>query len=202
MNVHAHPRPLRPDLRPHADAVQPRLWRADELAAMVAAGIVSERDRLEVIGGEVVSMAAKGARHELLRNELVLFWARRLPLSLKFAEETPLRLSEYDEPEPDIILFASSLRVTDVRGPTALLVVEIADSSLSYDLKIKAPLYARFGVPEYWVIDAQSLITTVHRGPGDAGYSRADRVNPGTKLTPLAAAELAVDIGSLGMEPD
>jgi Uma2 family endonuclease len=191
-----------PNLAPHADAVRPRAWRADELQQMLAAGIISERDRLELIGGEVVAMAAKGARHEILRTELVLFWADRRPSTIKFADETPLLLSDYDEPEPDIILFPSTLRVSDVRGDTVLLVVEIAHSSLSYDLAVKGPLYASFGIREYWVIDARSLATTVHRNPEADGYQDVCVVGPGEVITPLAGAAFAVRIGSLGLEPD
>lgn len=202
MNKPVFPRLNPPDLRPHADAVRSRPWRADELQQMLAVGIISEHDRLELIGGEVVAMASKGARHEILRNELVLFWARRLPLSIKFAEEAPLQLSEYDEPEPDVILFPASLNVTEVRGDTVLLVVEVADSSLSYDLKIKAPFYASFGVREYWVIDAQSLTVHLHTSPTPEGYGRLVEVKPGTPVVPGAAAELGVSIASLGLDPN
>lgn len=190
-----------PDLRPHADAVRPRAWRADELERMLAAGIITERDRIELIGGEVIAMASKGARHEVLGNELIVYWADRRPKTIKFAEEAPLRLSDHDEPEPDIILFPATQRVTEVTGATILLVVEVADSSLGYDLKIKAPLYASFSVAEYWVVNARSLVTTVHRDPGPDGYRDVRAVDPHVPVAPLAAPELAVQIAELGLAP-
>lgn len=167
---------------------------------MLEAGILTEDDGIELIAGEAVAMAAKGARHEILRNELVLNWADRRPNTIKFAEEPPLRLSDHNEPEPDIILFPASLRVTEVRGDSVLLVVEITDTSLSYDLDVKAPLYASFGVREYWVIDAKRLDATVHRESGPSGYADIRKLGPDDVLTPLASDALAVRLADLGLE--
>ena len=130
----------RPDdfVRERPEPGRPRRWTADELEHMVRAGIVNEIERIELIAGEIVQMPAKGNRHELVRNELTLYWARQLPLKLKFAEEVPLRLSEHDQPEPDIMLFPGSQNITQVTAASVLLVVEVSDSSLSSDLKIKA----------------------------------------------------------------
>ena len=194
--------PRAPDLVAFGDAVRPRAWTADEMLAMVRAGILRENDRIELIGGEIVAMAAKGARHEIIRNELVLWWADRRPRNVKFAEETPLRLSPYNEPEPDIILFPADLLVSDVKPDTVLLVVEIADSSLSYDLTIKAPLYASFGVVELWVVDTATLEVSVHTGPTAAGYREVRVVRPHETLTPTRVASLEVRIGDLGLQPN
>ncbi|KAB2850014.1 MAG: Uma2 family endonuclease [Hyphomicrobiaceae bacterium] len=191
----------RPLARRERESPRLRLWTAQELERMLEAGILTEDDGIELIAGEVVAMAAKGARHEILRNELVLYWADTRPNTIKFAEEPPLRLSDHNEPEPDIILFPAPLRVTEVRGDSVLLVVEIADSSLSYDLGIKAPLYASFGVREYWVIDARSLDATVHRAPGPSGYTDIRKLKPDDVLTPLAGDALAVRLADLGLQP-
>jgi Uma2 family endonuclease len=194
----------RPDdfVRERPEPGRPRRWTADELEHMVRAGIVNEIERIELIAGEIVQMSAKGNRHELVRNELTLYWARQLPLKLKFAEEVPLRLSEHDQPEPDIMLFPGSQNITQVTAASVLLVVEVSDSSLSYDLKIKAPLYAAFGVREYWVIDPQTLATTVHRAPGEKGYADVTKATASDLLTPLHAPELALRLADLGIEPE
>lgn len=177
-----------------------RPWTADELQRMLEAGILHEDDRVELIGGEVVTMSPKGARHEVLKNELVLYWADRRTKDIKFAEEPPLRLGQHDEPLPDIILFPAALLVSEVRGDNVLLVVEVADSSRSYDLKIKAPLYAAFGVREYWVIDARTLVTTVHRDPAAAGYATVLEVAADATLTPMASAALAVRLADIRLD--
>ena len=177
--------------------VAPRKWTGDEVLAMVRAGILREGDRIELLAGEIIALPSKGARHEIMRNELVVYWARRLTMDVKFAEEPPLHLSPHNEPEPDIILFPATLRVPDVRGDTVLLVVEIADSSLSYDLTVKAPIYAAFGVREYWVIDPIAVRTTIHRDPGPDGYGSILESAGTDLLTPLAVPALAVRLADL-----
>lgn len=145
-------------------------------------------------------MSPKGARHEVLRNELIIWWARRLPADVKFAEEPPLTLDDHYEPEPDIILFPAALRVDQVRGENVLLVVEIADSGLSWDLGAKSRTYAAFGVQEYWVIDASTRATTVHRNPGPDGYGAVVRHEPQDLLTPMLVPALAVRIADLSLD--
>ena len=196
MNEHVAPKGFHSGKnRPHQ--CERRRFTADELEAMDRAGVIGPEERVELIDGEIIAMAAKGARHEDLRNELCVFWARRLPFELKFAEEPAFRLDAHTEPEPDIIIFPDRLRTSEVRGDTVLLVVEVSDSSLSYDLMVKAPKYARFGVREYWVIDAATHETHIHRGPGPDGYTDV-AVFPGTDvLTPLLVPALAVRLGDL-----
>ena len=185
-----------------ADGFARRRWSVAEIAKMIEAGIVSCDEPFELIGGEIVAKVQKGARHEIIRNELMLFWADRRPPEIKFAIEAPLRIGPYDEPEPDLILFPAWLGVNDVRGENVLLVVEISESRLSYDLKIKAPRYAGFGVCEYWVIDASTLRTTVHRQPSSTGYAAVTEQPVDELLVPSLCPALAVrladlDLGSL-----
>lgn len=84
-----------------------------------------------------------------------------------------------------------------VRGGDALLVVEVADTSLRYDLNTKAPIYAAYGVPEYWVINAGTLTTMVHRRPSGKVWGFVDEVAPGDTLTSSLAPALSVSV-SLG----
>jgi Uma2 family endonuclease len=77
----------------------------------------------------------------------------------------------------------------------------VADSSLRYDLQTTAPAYARLGLPEYWVIDARSLVTFIHRKPGPGGYPDPRKVGPGKLLEPRLAPQLAVRLTDLGLAP-
>lgn len=191
--------PPKPGTTQAADGLPRRRWSVADLEKMLEAGIWHEDDRFELIGGDVVAMAAKGRRHELLRTELNMYWARRCPDSLKIAPETPLRLGDNDEPEPDFIVYPATILAPDVRGDTVLLVVEIADSSLGYDRNFKAPRYARFGVGEYWVMNANNLVTTVHRQPASGAYAFREDVAPEQLLTPEAAPALATRLADLDL---
>ena len=110
-----------------ADGLPRRAWTVDEVERMVEMGILCEPEPFELIGGELVAMAPKDRRHEVLRTELALYWGTRLGRELKIASETPLRLGKHDAPEPDLIVFPASLLAPDVRADTVLLVVEVAE---------------------------------------------------------------------------
>jgi Uma2 family endonuclease len=183
-----------------AEGLPRRAWTVDEVERMVEVGILREPEPFELIGGELVAMAPKDRRHEVLRTELALYWVNRRARDLKIASGTPLRLGDYDAPEPDLIAYPASLLAPDVRADTVLLVVEVADSSLPTDLNTKRPRYAASGVREYWVIDARSLVTTVHLEPRPKGEYAYRKEHAATAmLVPMLAPSLAVRLADLSL---
>jgi Uma2 family endonuclease len=182
-----------------ADGWARRAWTVDDVERMLEAGILHEPEPFELIGGELVAVAAKNRQHEVLRTELENYWADRRSRDLKIASETPLRLGDYDAPEPDFIVYPASLRAPDVRADTVLLVVEVSDASLGIDLNTKAQRYAASGVREYWVINARTLVTTVHREPQSSGYADRRDVAATEVLTPLLAPSLEVRLAELDL---
>jgi Uma2 family endonuclease len=198
MNEHVRPDHL-PGTTQAAEGLPRRRWSVAEIEAIVAKGIIGEGERFELIGGEVVPMCPKGRRHEVLRSELALFMARRASDDLMVVAEAQLNLTDDSYLLPDLLVHPRAIKVPDVRGPTALLVVEIADSSLSYDLLTKAPQYASHGVREYWVIDAQTLVTTIHRQPSGSDYAQVDRLEADDRLSPEAVPQLAVRLRDLDL---
>ena len=199
MNEHVRqPRFRTSPARPAAP--ERRRFTAEELEAMDQAGIIGPEERVELIDGQIITMAAKGARHEIVRTRLTSYWSKRVPDDLMIAAASAFRLEPYNQPEPDIIIFPEALQVPDVRGDTVLLVVEIADSSLSSDLEIKGPLYSRYGVREYWVIDPKSHETHRHREPGPDGYARVSIAGHRDLLTPLLVPALAVRLSDLRLD--
>jgi Uma2 family endonuclease len=199
MNEHVGPKTFQ-IATPRPQEPERRRFTIDELEAMDRAGIIGPEERVELIDGEIITMAAKGNRHEIVRTALINFWARRLPTDIAFAEEPAFKLAPHNTPEPDIILFPDDVKVYDVRGPTSLLVVEVSDSSLSKDLKIKGPLYARFGVREYWVVDTTTHETHIHRDPRPDGYATVTAHSRTELLTPLLIPALAVRLADLRLD--
>jgi Uma2 family endonuclease len=200
--ISPHPRadlPSRPATTRVADGLPRRAWTVEEVERMLEAGILCEPEPFELIGGELVAMAAKNRQHEVLRTELGLYWADRRSRDLKIAFETPLRLGDYDAPEPDFIVYPASLRAPDVRADTVLLVVEIADASLGIDLTTKAQRYAASGIREYWVINARTLVTTAHREPQASGYADRRALAATDVLTPLLAPSLGLRLAELDL---
>ena len=172
-----------------AEGLPRRRFTVAEVEAMVAAGVMEEDERVELIGGELVPMSPKGIRHEVIRMALQRRWYKLAPDDIDLATETTFRLSEDTYLEPDVVVHPRATGLRGLTGAAALLVVEIADSSLRYDMGRKAALYASFGVRELWVIDAVRLTTRVFRGPSAEGYRDARDFGASDRLVPLIAPE-------------
>jgi Uma2 family endonuclease len=194
MTVHAfHPRTTRA-----AEGLPRRRFTVAEVEAMVAAGIMEEDERVELIGGELVPMSPKGNRHEVVKVAMLRRWYRLAPDDVDLAPETTFRLSEDTYLEPDVVVYSRAAGLKALAGDTALLVVEIADTSFSYDVGRKAKLYAGFGVRELWVIDAVKLTTRVFRSPSPEGYRETQDFAASERLVPaFAPAAFALRLDEL-----
>jgi Uma2 family endonuclease len=114
-------------------------------------------------------------------------------------EEMPLQLEPLDsEPEPDVAVYSNpDLRAYGTARTSALLVIEVADASLQYDLTTKAELYARGGIPEYWVVDLVHRTLVVFRNPEHGVYRVRETHHPGSRLAPLSWPDFPVEVGAL-----
>jgi Uma2 family endonuclease len=137
----------------------------------------------------LVPMSPKGIHHEVVKKALLRRWYRLVPDDLDLVPETTFRLSEDTYLEPDVVIYPRAIGLQGLTGANALLVVEIADSSLRYDIGRKAALYASFGIRELWVIDAVRLTTRVFREPAAEGYRNAKDFGPADRLVPLIAPD-------------
>jgi Uma2 family endonuclease len=201
MNEHLHPG-RRPGTTQAAEGLPRRRWTVAEIEAMVAKGLLLEDERFELIGGEVVPMSPKGARHELVKKALQQHWVPLIVGSpIDLLTETTLYVSKDEFYEPDFLFWPRAIGIKDITGAISLLIVEVADTSLGYDLGVKAPTYARLGLPEYWVINARTLVTSIHRNPGPSGYPAPREAGPSELLEPLHAPQLAVSLPELGLAP-
>ncbi|UHC16365.1 Uma2 family endonuclease [Methylobacterium currus] len=180
----------------------PRRFTAGDLRLMLAAGILREDERVELLDGELVEMAAKGFAQDVVKNALVRRLVPLLPEAAYLGIESTLQLGPGLLLEPDLLLAPMSARSATpegfctIPGPEILLVIEVAASSLAYDRGRKAALYARHGVREYWVIDAQEREAWVHRGPAEGLYRDLAELSRDSVLRP-EAEELAMIMAPL-----
>ena len=194
MTIHA-----RPTTRA-AEGLPRRRFTVADVEAMVAAGVMEEDERVELIGGELVPMSAKGIQHEVFKIALLDRWFRARPDTCMLAPETTFRLSEDTYLEPDVVVYDRAAGLKAIKGDTILLVVEIADSSLRYDTGRKAALYASFGVRELWVIDAVARVTHVFCDPSVDRYGSTVTSDADTAVTPLfAPAAFALKLDDLDL---
>jgi Uma2 family endonuclease len=180
-----------------AEGLLRRRFTVAELERMTEAGILEEDERIELIGGEIVPMSPKGNQHEILKAALTHYWSPKLPGDLTFVTETTFRLTADTYLEPDFVFYPKSSGIRGLSAATAKLVVEIADSSLGYDLGRKAALYAGFGIVELWVTDAVKLVTHIHRDPRPEGYRSVTECASNARLVPQALPDLAVILAQL-----
>ncbi len=183
-----------------ADGLPRWCWTVPEIERMEAAGFFTEYDQFELLGGEIVPMMSPaGRRHEIVRQELAYRMARLAPDDIMVASEPQFNLGPDTFVKPDILVHPRAIKAYDLKGADTLLVVEVAETSLSYDLKTKLSLYASHGVREYWVINAVTLMTNVHRQPAGTAYAVKEEVPPRDRLVPFLAPELAVSLAELDL---
>lgn len=180
-----------------AEGLPRRRFTFDEVMEMTRAGILQEHERVELIGGELVPMSPKGSFHERMKTALTIHWARVLPGDLIFSTETTLRLSNDTYLEPDFVFYPKDGGWLGMRAETVRLAVEIADSSLRFDLGRKADLYARFGIGELWVVNAVTREARLHSDPRPDGYATRLDLGPGDLLVPACDPALAVRLADL-----
>ncbi len=160
---------------------------------MVEAGILGEEDRVELIDGELVEMTPVGTRHAETVSRLVRFFVHGTPRVVRVQD--PVSLPPASEPQPDIAVVRERSYRDSHPGPEdVLLLIEVADTSAGYDREVKIPLYARYGIPEVWLVDLQKGQIEVYREPAPGGYYRECRIHrAGEPIRPLKLSDLALD---------
>lgn len=187
------------------ETVRTRRWTRGEYDRLVEHGIFAAGERIELLGGLLVVREPQGGRHamgvrmveEALRAAFASGWDVRGQL--------PVALDAESEPEPDVSVVPGSFRDYPLSHPTrAVLVVEIADSSLALDRGEKAGLYARAGMPEYWIVNLGERALEVYRDPApDAEaafgwrYAAVVTLRPGQTVAPVAAPAVAIAVADL-----
>jgi Uma2 family endonuclease len=191
--------PMRPPTQA-ADGLPRWRWTVAEIERMAADGYFQQNERFELLGGEIVPMSPKGRRHEIIRTKLAFRFSKLAPKGVMVASEPQFNLARDTYTEPDILVHPASIETPDVRGSDALLVVEVSDTSLNYDLRTKLPLYGSHGVRDYWVINAATGMTAVHREPSGNAYAFAEEFPSDARLVPSLVPALAVSLNALSAE--
>jgi Uma2 family endonuclease len=162
-------------------------------------GVLNDRDSFELIEGEIVPMAAaKANAHEQMKSRLVRSLVTATPGDIGVYVEPSITFSEGTLLEPDIALWPFGAIMEEVRGPDLLLVVEVANSSLAFDLRVKSALYASFGVRDYWVVDAVRYTIRVHRDPQDGRYADIDEFEAGETVSSLLMPDVRIRLSDYG----
>lgn len=178
--------------------ILPARLTVDEVYDLTAAGVLRESEHIELIEGEVVPMAAaKASWHSIMEGKLNWALARGLPDAARVYPAPSLTLAPDTLVEPDLLVVPKGTRMREIGGPEVLLLIEVADSALPYDLRVKAPLYARHGVRDYWVVDAVRQTIRIHRAPEDGVYADVEEYEAHDTVAPLRFPDLTIRLDTL-----
>ena len=178
-------------------ALKRRTFTADEFERMAEAGILGEDERVELIEGEIVWMSPIGPSHAWCVNAVSDRFAA-LRDRVIVAVQNPIRLDDHEEPQPDVALIRrDAIRGHHPRPADIVLVVEVAVSSLAVDRDVKGPMYARAGIPDYWIFDLDADRLLVLREPTPDGYRVVQVFARGQRVAPLFAPDFLVDVAEI-----
>ena len=185
--------------------VQLRRWTREEYDRMIDAGVFREDDNVELVDGEIVTMTPQKSRHATAVRLAEIALRRVFGDGVDVRTQLPLALDAISEPEPDVGVVVGSPRDYVEQHPTtALLIVEVADSSLGFDRTTKARVYARAGIDDYWIVNLPDRVLEVRRSPApsisdpaDWGYAIVERLEPSDRIVPLARPDASIAVADL-----
>ena len=171
----------------------------DDYYKMIDLGILDHSEKAEIIDGELIKKITIGNRHAAAVDFLNRFFVKNVSDDILVRVQNPLRLTEYDEPEPDIVL-TDLTKYDGTRHPRpaeTILIVEVSDSTLKYNRDTKMPLYAAVGIPEVWIINLQHKVIEVHQQPIVGIYQLAKIFKQGEMVESGVLPDLALEVDSI-----
>ena len=198
MNVPAHVSRSSAAARVGVDVARYKL-RIEDYLLLDQAGSFGGQET-ELVDGDVIVMSPEWMPHMRIKDEIAYALRRAietLGLDLRVGTGGSVQLSDTDQPRPDVIVMRPIFSELAVPREAVMLLVEVSASTLQFDLNDKAPLYARFGVPEYWTVDVQDRC--IHRWylPTSTGYSGHDEIKFGQSIASATIEQLAIGTASL-----
>jgi Uma2 family endonuclease len=173
---------------------------AGEYHRMFDAGILGEDDHVQLIEGVLVQMTPQNIHHSRVITRMTEAFVGALAGRFATRVQIPLTLGRHSEPEPDFAIVTLEEAEHRKRQPaSALLVVEVADSTLRFDREVKLPLYARAGIPEYWIVNTRDRVIEVYRSPirAAARYRSSTIARTGEKLKPANLPGPTLDVAMI-----
>ncbi len=175
-----------------------RRFSLEEYEAMIKQGILDGDDRVELLAGEIVKKMVQGERHASCVARLTRFLVIALGTRAILLPQGPVALPPDSMPEPDITLVQEREDFYATRRPLASdvhLLIEVSDSTLPIDRKIKLPIYARAGIAEYWIVNLRDNVVEIYAKPEGSVYSESRIIRGGESVAPLAFPDIMLKVG-------
>lgn len=183
-----------------SNGIKPRLITVAEYDQMIAAGIYTENDRIELLNGEIIEIMPKGPKHSVLNDLVADLFKEKLGNQVYVRSQNPIVLDNVSEPEPDIVVVKPPSKNYIKSHPTPddiFLIMEISDTTLAYDRTNKADAYARNGIQQYLVLNLQNETLEDYREPDADGFQYKRTLRKGDTFDLVAFPEIEVSIDDL-----
>lgn len=189
-----------PVVLPDNRAMPRHRWTRDEVHKMLETGLLDPSGRYELIEGEIIEKMGQNERHvfvciQIIKALLEIFGPNRV------RPAAPVNVNTNNDPEPDAAVVKGTLRDYLLSGTPHAgdmdLVVEVSDTTVSWDRGGKSELYARAGVAEYWVVDINARVLVIYRRPTEAGFAEIVSLEETQTAHPLAAPQSEISVGDL-----
>ena len=179
-----------------------RPWRftVDDYYAMAEAGILSHDERVELVNGEIIQMSPIGDRHAYSVDELVDLLVYRFRGRARIRCQNPVRIDGRREVQPDIAVLRlrDDLYSSGHPGPAdVLLLIEVSDTTLSYDRNVKLPMYAQFDIPETWIVNIPDGVIEIYTGPSDGEYRSRRVFGTDETVSPSAFPDISLPVSRI-----
>lgn len=181
-------------------ALERHRWTIAEYRHMAETGTLSSDARVELIDGEIIDMAPIGPAHAGIVDQLTQLLLQAVAGTAIVRVQNPIELSDDSEPEPDLTLLRPRADFYKRRLPGAedvLLAIEVADSTLVRDRDVKRALYARHGIPEYWIVDIRDEQILTFRDPVGDIYGCESTMDDIRAVQIYALADVRIDLSGL-----
>ena len=179
--------------------LEKRLLSVKEYHKMGEVGILAPDDRLELINGEIIKMSPLNSKHTSHVKRITALFYRLLDGQVTISIQDPVELNDYSEPEPDIAVLKFREDFYAEKHPLpvdVILLVEVADSTVVTDKKVKMPLYAKSGIPELWIVNLQENVIEVYKDNEGGVFKTQKSFKKGDTL-PLSNFDISIKVDQI-----
>lgn len=177
-----------------------RLFTVEQYHQMASVGILGDRDRVELIEGEIVEMSPIGPLHAAHVKRLIKLLSRLVGDDAIVAAQDPVYLGDRSEPQPDLALLKPRVDFYASGHPQpedVFLLIEVADTTIDTDREVKVPLYARHGIAEVWLLDIQAQTVEVYLEPMPKGYQKLRICQKGQTIAVQALPNISFTVDEI-----
>jgi len=178
----------------------PLRFKVDDYYRMIELGMLKDYEKAEIIEGELIRQTPIGNKHAACVEKLNEFLRDKLGKSVSIRNQQPIKVGDYNEPQPDLAVvkrrddFYGNGKPT---GDDCFLLIEVSDSTLDYDRNKKLPLYAEAKIPEFWLVNLQNNTVEVHTEPRESVYSLIRVLRRGETIKSESVPNLEIEVDKI-----